>query len=564
MDKALRYLKPLYKKETPRVIKEVKDYSKTLNHIVPRTEKLLWYKSLDMYVVYPDGIIHNPKNTKLRNLIPHMLYIKTLGCNALHILPFLESPMADRGFDISDYYTVRKELGSMADLKGILKEAERANIRVFMDLVFNHVSDQHEWFKKAQRGNKKYRDFFITTKKKPTFLGTTHKNNAVWAKYIVKGKKIEVNVAFPEFAGEIPHWRQGTDGVWYYHTYFPQELDLNWYNPDIFIEVAKVMLYWGSMGFNFRLDAIPFVGKSAYKEERHESKNTFLITAALKNISEDVNPESALLVETYERLNKVMDYFGTSNRIQANLAYNFHLCTNIWVSLVTHDAKYIWNNLIKEKFIPRHAEWVNFLRNHDELSLAYLSDELTEQVNNALLKNGEPFREQYGIAGRAFSLIGHQYKRFLMAYFLLASLPGGIAIPYGDEIAYGNTPLYKMRENERIDPRNINRGKITTAEFQKQQSKKISRKISVMLSQRKRLKDYLHIWPERVMTPKEVFGAVYKLGSSELIVYINLSGTKTHINRILKGFQEIAGVNAHKLNGTTITLGPYAGTWIQK
>lgn len=564
MLKAIKYLKPLYKNEANRIIKELTAYTKTLPQVKPLTEKPLWYKSLDLYVVYPDGIVHDPSTTKLHNLISHMLYIKTLGCNALHILPFLASPLVDRGFDVSDYYAVRKELGTLDDIKEILKEAEKANIRVFMDLVFNHVSNQHAWFQKAEAGDTYYQKFFITTKRKPKFLGITHKENAVWAKYIVKRKEIEVNIAFPEFAGEIPHWRQGKDGYWYYHTYFPQELDLNWHNPDVFIEVAKVMLYWGSMGFNFRLDAIPFVGKSAYKDEHHESENTFLITAALKNISEQINPESVFLVETYERLEKVMHYFGTSNRVQANLAYNFHLCTGVWVSLVTHDPQHIWKNLAKEQFIPKHAEWVNFLRNHDELSLAYLNDELTSQVNNALLKHGESFREQYGIAGRTFSLIGNRYKRFLMAYFLLASFPGSLAIPYGDEIAYANTPLYKMAENERLDPRNINRGSITKQEFQKAQSKKISWRISDILAQRKRLRDYLHVWPQKIPAPAEVFGAVYKLGSSELFVYINLSGTTKYVTKALKEFQEIAGINAHHINGRTITLGPYAGIWLQK
>lgn len=564
MEKAVRYLKPLYKTRAKKIVHELKTYADTLPHLIPKPEHLLWYKSLDLYVVYPDGIIHDPKIPKLSNLLAHMLYIKTLGCNAVHILPFLQSPMVDRGFDVSDYYAVRDDLGTIDDMKKILIEAERANIRVFMDLVFNHVSDQHEWFRKAQAGDQTYRDYFITTQKKPVFLGIIHKENAVWAEYIVKDTKVAVNIAFPEFVGEIPHWRLGNDNYWYYHTYFPQELDLNWHNSDVFIEVAKVMLYWGSMGFNFRLDAIPFVGKSAYKDSQNESENTFLITAALKTISEEVNPETAFLVETYERIEKVVDYFGTSNRIQANLSYNFHLCTNIWISLVTHSTDPIWENLEKEKAIPKHAEWVNFLRNHDELSLAYLDDELTQEMNDHLLKNGEPFRENYGIAGRTFSLIGEKYKRYLMAYFLLASFPGGIAIPYGDEIAYRNTPLYKMREIERIDARNINRGSITAEEFHKKQSKKISRKICAMLEQRKRLKDYLHVWPQKIAAPHEVFGALYKLGTSELCVYINLSEKKKYIEKTLTGFQEIAGVNARKVNGSTITLGPYGGVWIQK
>lgn len=564
MDKTLSYLKQLYKKQSLRILDELNSYSLTLPHLQPKSEKLFWYKSLDLYVVYPDGIVHDEKIPKLRNLLKHILYIKTLGCNAVHILPFLKSPMIDRGFDISDFMQVRSDLGSIEDVKAILQEAEKANIKVFMDLVFNHVSDQHPWFQKAQQGDKKYRDYFITTKKKPHFLGVIQKESAVWAQYIVKGKTIDVNIAFPEFAGAIPHFRKGEDGYWYYHTYFPQELDLNWKNPDVFIEVAKVMMYWASLGFNFRLDAIPFVGKSAYKEEHHESKNTFLITAALKIIAEEINPDSAFLVETYEKLDKVITYFGTSNRVQANLSYNFHLCTNIWVSLVTHDPKFIWEKLAKEEQIPKHAEWLNFLRNHDELSLAYLNDDLTKEVNEALLRNGEPFREQFGIAGRTFSLIGSQDKRFLMAYFLLASFPGGLAIPYGDEIAYGNTPLYKMQEIERIDPRNINRGSITREEFQKQHSKKISWKMCTILTQRKRLRDYMHIWPEQISTPKEVFGALYKLGSSELFVYINLSGTRKYIKKKLAGFTEIAGINAVKVNGSEIHLGPYAGVWLQK
>lgn len=546
------------------MIEELQQYAKTLPNVQPKSDKTYWYKSLDLYVVYPDGIIHDPKISPLRNIVSHILYIKTLGCNAVHILPFLASPMRDRGFDVSDFYTIRDDLGSLDDLKEIMKEAEKANIRLFMDLIFNHVSDKHIWFQKAQRGEKKYRDYFITVKKKPNFLGLVHKENAVWAKYLVNGKEVEVNIAFPEFTGEIPHFRKGKDGYWYYHTYFPQELDLNWENPKVFLEAAKVMLYWASFGFNFRLDAIPFVGKSAYKIIDDEQENIFYITAALKTIAETIHPQSAFLVETYEKLERVINYFGTANRIQANLSYNFHLCTSIWVSLITENADFMWKNLEKEKAIPKHADWVNFLRNHDELSLAYLTPELTKAVNDALLKHGEPFREQYGIAGRTFSFIGYQDKRFLMAYFLLASLPGGIAIPYGDEIAYRNTPLYKMQEQERLDPRNINRGSITREDFQKPHAKKISNRMCTILAQRKLLQDYLHIWPKKIPSPPEVFGAIYKLGSSELQIYINVSKNRITIPKNLNGFTTIAGINAHQKTDDTLSLGPYAGVWLQK
>src|SRR6266567_2753361 len=111
------------------------------------------------------------------------------------------------------------DLGTMEDMKNVVHEAQRLGIRLIMDLVSNHVSEEHEWFQKAQAGDEKYRRYFIVQKTKPRFVGKFHKDSAVWARYIVNGKEVDVNIAFPEMAGEIPHWREGKDGYWYYHTY---------------------------------------------------------------------------------------------------------------------------------------------------------------------------------------------------------------------------------------------------------------------------------------------------------------------------------------------------------
>jgi glycosidase len=152
------------------------------------------------------------------------IILKRLGCNALHILPFLASPLVDAGFDVSDYMRVRDDLGTMEDMKNVVHEAQRLGIRLFMDLVSNHVSEEHEWFQKAQAGDEKYRRYFIVQKTRPRFVGKFHKDSAVWARYIVNGEVRDVNIAFPEMAGEIPHWRERKDGYWYYHTYYPQQL----------------------------------------------------------------------------------------------------------------------------------------------------------------------------------------------------------------------------------------------------------------------------------------------------------------------------------------------------
>jgi maltose alpha-D-glucosyltransferase/alpha-amylase len=562
----LEYLKSLYKSEGETVFKEIKRGIKKAKHIKPVYENPYWYKFIDLYFVYPDGIVYDKSKSPLLNLIPHIGYIKTLGCNAMHILPFLESPMIDRGFDISDYYAIRKDLGTMEDLQKVINEAEKAHVRLFMDLVFNHVSHHHEWFQKAQKGDEYYRNFFITSKEKPHFIKKYHKDAAVWADYEVNGKTISVNIAFPEYTGPIPHWTQGEDGIWYYHTYYPQQLDLNWKNPQVFLEVAKVLMYWASFGFSFRLDAIPFVGKSAYKAVDGDNEKTFLITAALKCISEEINPQSVFVVETYENLDTVIDYFGTSNRVQANLSYNFHLCTNVWVSLIKNNASFIWDKLNKQSNIPKQAEWLNFLRNHDELSLAYLPDDLTQEVRKAIIKYGKDFREGYGVAGRTFSLLGFTIKRFLMAYFLIASLPGGMVIPYGDEIAHRNIPLKKLKKKDRKDTRNINRGIISAKEFSLKKSKDISEQFATILEKRKQLRDYLNVWPEKLKTPKEIFGARYTLGTSKLLIYVNLSDNEYDLKISLKTFHPIAHINAINIQQKDgkISLGPYAGIWLQK
>lgn len=564
MSKILEYLQEIYAKDAERVYQAIDKHAKTLKRLKRTAETPYWYKYSELYCVYPDGVLYDKSLSPLGNLVIHIEHIKKLGCNAVHILPFFNSPMIDRGFDVSDYYRVRKNLGSLQDLLKVKKAADNAGMRIFIDLVFNHVSDQHIWFKKAQQGNEKYRNYFIYSEKPPIYLGKFHKRSAVWAKYKVNNKIMAINMAFPERAGDIPHWRQGHDGNWYYHTYYPQQIDLNWFNPEVFIEMAKVMLYWASFGFNFRLDAIPFIGKQAYKLTDINNQYAYLITAALKCLSEKINPECAFIVETYESLKTVINYFGNSNRIQANLSYNFHLSTKIWISLIKQDVSFIWQIMFKQKNIPKHAEWLNFLRNHDELSLAYLNEDLLKEIKNSIGKYGKMFREGHGISGRTFSLLRRNKKRFLMAYFLLASFPGGIMIPYGDEIGYKNIPLKNLLPIEKSDTRNINRGLLLAKELHGGKVSSLFENLSSIVKQRRHLREYLNVWPERISAPKTIYAASYKLGSSELLIYVNLADKPQLVIFDLTEFHLLEHVNSVKLKNNAVLLGPYAGVWLQK
>jgi hypothetical protein len=139
-----------------------------------------------------------------------------------------------------------------------------------------------------------------------------------------------------------------------------------------------------------------------------------------------------------------------------------------------------------------------------------------------------------------------------------------MVIPYGDEIAHKNIPFKKLKNSDKKDTRNINRGVISKAEFNTKKARNVSENIATILAKRRELRDYLNVWPEKIKTVKDVFGACYHLGTSELIIYINLSNKKRQIKKNMEGFRPIAHINTIKVNGKKILLGPYAGVWIQK
>lgn len=353
MNKVFYYLEPIYKHAAKRIAIEIKHYLRSFHQIKPLVNRE-WYKQHVLYSIYPDAVIYDGTISPLKNLALHLPYIRNLGCHSLHILPFLASSMIDKGFDVTDYLKIRSDLGTYKDLISVIKAAKKSGLQLFMDMVLNHVSKEHDWAKKAINGDVYYQNYFITRKSRPQFIKKIHKHSAVHGVYKIRGKNKAVNIAFPELSGEIPHWSKFAD-YWYYHTYYPQQLDLNWLNPEVFIEIAKVMIYWGSHGFNFRLDAVPYIGKSSFKETDN-NRYAHLIMSALKYIVHQVNPNTIILVETFEKLSSVIEYFGSTKNPGAELSYNFHLCTRTWLSLIKQDAKYIWRTLCLQENIPAFAE----------------------------------------------------------------------------------------------------------------------------------------------------------------------------------------------------------------
>ncbi|HSA84208.1 MAG TPA: alpha-amylase family glycosyl hydrolase [Patescibacteria group bacterium] len=565
MEKIIPYLQQFYlAKDIERIVSELERYARTLPTVKPKYFTNTWYKNSNIYSVYPDGVsLH--QEAPLTEIKDYLTTIRKLGCNAIHLLPFLKSPMQDKGYDVSDYYSVREGLGGMESLKALKKAAEEQEIHIFMDLIFNHVSIEHEWFMKAEQGSEYYRNFFLHTKETPQFLRKIEKDSTVYAEYLVNGEKTLVSVAFPEFAGELPHWRQGKDGYWYYHTYYPHQIDLNWQNPDVFIELSKILLFWASKGFNFRFDAIQFIGKTAYKHLDTHNPFTHHLTSVFNVIAESVFPECIFIFETFEHLDSVIEYFGTANNQQSKLLYSFHFTASLWISLLEENQSHIWKQLKSMSDIPIHAQWVNFLRNHDELSLAYVDKTILEKVHTKLIDSGKPFRSEFGISGRTYSLLASDEKRFLMSYFLLSSMPGSIMIPYGDEFGMGNIAQSQLSEEEKKDTRNINRGVVTTEIIKSKKGELLFAHLATIFKKRQIFRDYLNIWPEELPVAQGIFGATYKKGTSEFLIFINLTPARktVHFDDIA-AYAKILEINNVDIENNNIKLDTYAGIWLQK
>lgn len=558
-------LAPLYGEEKGKSLTDaIQNHLDNLPKPVAFKKEPDWYKNMNFYIVYPDSI-EGANDVPLRNLKDHLDWVRDLGCNAVHILPFLDSPMIDKGFDISNFYDVRQDLGTLEDLMDVKKRAEELEMHVFMDIVFNHISDEHEWFQKAESGDEYYRNFFFWSKDKPEYHGTVTNEYGVFAKYVIDGKEKEVYIVFPETVGEIPHWRQGKDGYWYYHTFYPQQLDVNWFNPDLFLEFAKIVMYWASLGFHFRLDAIPFVGKGIYKDALYDDKNTHIIVHAMYEVAKMVNSNCAFLVETYEALDSVIKYFGTANDPETTLAYNFHLCAHTWISLVKRDCTSMRQIVEETRKVPVHAEWINFLRNHDELSISFVDGKTRTATVNELAKGGALFRGGHGLGGRTFSLLGKDMERLVMAYALVASIPGAQGIVYGDDVAMENVDIRTLPEADQKDTRNINRG-ILKQDWKTDPARQpVVKALQEILNKRRFLAYYMNAFPEIIFNEiPEVFVCRYTHGTSQLVTFSNLSEKEITIDYVFNNGEVVLTVNNAKLEGSKVILGKYGCLWVQQ
>ncbi|MDD2613726.1 MAG: alpha-amylase family glycosyl hydrolase [Methanosarcina sp.] len=453
-----------------------------------------WYKDEIMYTFYADQFGVEDENTAntFKDLIEMLPYLKDLGVTTVYILPFMDSPMGDAGFDVLDPQNVRTDLGGTNEFKEFMVEMKKHGLKIQADLVLNHFSDQHKWFKEILNGNVDKLDYFLFREELPKYR-EIHDSKGTIIEYDEDGVKTRRRMIFTD-VGENTHYRKinicGKD-YYFYHTFYPFQLDINWKNPEVLYYVLETIAYWNNFGIDiFRLDAIPFL----IKEKGTNAENlpeTHDIVKILSSFNQAIGPRSILHAEACERPKDIIHYFGKertfnigSDKIltrtdEVQVAYNFPYMPAIWASLITGSNEYFWNTYEEIPTIPDSASWAQFLRVHDELTLEMVDDTAIKKIIcKELAPKGDRFKD-LGVSGRMANFLDNNSEKICLAFAILLSLPGIPVIYYGDEIGaqnnleYGKKAAQKRKEvlkeiNENLDSydsRDINRGPILKDHF---------------------------------------------------------------------------------------------------
>jgi maltose alpha-D-glucosyltransferase/alpha-amylase len=378
----------------------------------------LWYKDAVIYQLHIRAFYDSNSDGigDFRGLIQKLDYMKTLGVNAIWLLPFYPSPLKDDGYDISDYRNIHAGYGTLEDFRVFINAAHSRGIRVITELVINHTSDQHEWFQRARRApmESEWRNFYV------------------WSDDPNKYK--EVRIIFRDF--ELSNWTYDPVAKSYYwHRFYSHQPDLNFDNPAVRKHIFQLVDYWMKTGVDgMRLDAVPYL----FEREGTSCENLPETHAFLKEMRAYIDknyPNRMLLAEANQWPEDAVTYFGDGDECQMN--FHFPIMPRLFMSVRSEDRQSIINIMRQTPEIPENCQWAMFLRNHDELTLEMMTDEERDFMYSAYATD-ERARINLGIRRRLAPLLNNDRRQIELLNGLLFSMPGTPIIYYGDEIGMGD------------------------------------------------------------------------------------------------------------------------------
>jgi len=398
----------------------------------------------------------------LDGVIGKLDYLQDLGIRWLHPLPLLKArPIeSDGGFAVTDYREVEPRLGDMAALERLAGEMRARNMGLMLDVVCNHTAREHEWAERARRGDPKYRAYYHVVE--------TRAEVDAWDAHLIE--------VFPDTApGNFTY--DAAMGGWVWTTFYPFQWDLNYANPDVFLEMLEVLLFLANRGVQgFRLDSAPFLWKREGTTCRNQPE-AYAIVAAFRAALDIAAPSVILLTEAIESPADVIPFFGDSEP-GCELAYNNGVMTALWAGLADQDAAIVRTMLAAAAQRPDHAAWLNYVRCHDDLIWNALSDYASEDdlkrwsafYDGEGFSDGRRFQTAPGgvpsTNGMAAALLGLgrpdidqelALARLAALYGTIHALDGWPMIYMGDEIALGNDQSYRSDPLRRDEGRWLQR-----------------------------------------------------------------------------------------------------------
>ncbi len=389
----------------------------------------LWYKDAVFYEVYIRAFRDSNEDGcgDLRGLIEKLDYLQGLGITCLWLLPIYPSPLKDDGYDISNYYDIHPDYGNLDDFQLLLGEAHRRGMRIIIDLVLNHTSDQHPWFRAARANpNSIYRHYYVWSDTDTKYAG---------ARVIFLDSE-DSNWTWDEQAGQ-----------YYWHRFFACQPDLNYDNPRVQQEILSIMSFWLDLGVDgFRADAVPYL----FEREDTNCENLPETHSFLKKIRyymDQFYPGRVLLAEANQWPEDVGPYFGNHSK-EFHMGFHFPIMPRIFISLRKGNRLPLEWVTQRTPEIPPDCQWCVFLRNHDELTLEMVTDEEREWMWQEYAPQ-ERMRLNLGIRRRLAPLLDNDRRKIGVAYSLLFTLPGSPVIYYGDEIGMGDNIWLEDRNGVR-------------------------------------------------------------------------------------------------------------------
>jgi maltose alpha-D-glucosyltransferase/alpha-amylase len=389
----------------------------------------LWYKNAVIYCLdvakYVDA--NGDGVGDFAGLTRRLDYLSGLGVTCIWLQPFYPSPNRDNGYDVSQHYGVDPKAGTFGELVEFMNHAEQLGLRVIVDLVVNHTSDRHPWFQAARKDpNSPYRDWYVWSKKRP---GDYNKG-----------------MVFPGV--QKATWtRDPVAGEYYFHRFYDFQPDLNTENPAVRNEILRIMGFWLQLGVcGFRMDAVPFL--ISRKGHHTTPRKDYEFLHEMRDFLQWRRRDAVLLAEANVPPSESLEYFGDlGDRLQMML--NFPVNQRVFYALATADLKPLITALEATKKRPQAAQWVHFLRSHDELDLGRLTASQRAKVFAAFGPSKDMQLYGRGIRRRFAPMVDNDRRRLELAYSLLFTLPGTPLLQYGDEIGMGDNLSLPERESAR-------------------------------------------------------------------------------------------------------------------